>query len=119
MATTSACRRHKRGDLAGWYPVDNDGGTQWAIAEVHNCKLCGAHMDQRIVPGTVRRTQRDAMVAYGLAPAEVEAFFPPRAPAPAPAPPVAAPSAPPVAMALTCWPFPGSTRYYRIPEEKT
>lgn len=98
------CKRHRRGMVSGWMPVDNDGGTQWAIAEAYWCKHCGQDMPPRIVPGTIRRTQRDAMVAYGFAPEYIEQFFKVQTPAPDDRP----------AMPLSCWPFPVSTRYYRI-----
>lgn len=100
------CKRHRRGILVGWMPVDNERGTSWAIVEVYRCSVCDHDMAPRVVAGTYRRTQRDAMVAYGLAPEVIEGFFPP-----APAqPPASASKSEPISAPLTSWPFPVSSR---------
>lgn len=100
-AKSAPCKRHRRGELAGWIPVDTRNGKVWAIAESHFCKNCGASMEPRLVKGTIKRTQRAAMEAYGLPAADIAAFFPEPTPEPGDRP----------AMALSCWPFPVSTRY--------
>lgn len=98
------CKRHRRGELAGRMPVDTQDGRIWAVAESHFCIRCGATMEPRLVKGTIRRTQRAALEAYGLPAEDIAGFFPQEAPP-------AAGDRP--AMALTCWPFPVSTYYPR------
>lgn len=105
MQQGQPCKRHTRGVLVGWLPIDNDRGTRWAIAEVYRCARCDQDMDPRIAAGTVKRTQRESMVAYGLPQETIDGFFPP-APAPQPVKPNEAVSVP-----CTGWPFPVSTRY--------
>lgn len=92
------CKRHRRGDLVGWLPIDNDGGTRWAIAEVYRCASCGLDMDPRLATDTIRSTQREAMEAYGLPQADIDAFFP------------KPPASSAVSVPLTGWPFPTSSR---------
>lgn len=98
---TEACKRHKRGVLVGWLPIDNDRGTSWAIAEVWRCARCCRDMNPRLAKDTIRPTQKEAMQAYGLPQDVIDGFFPP------------APPEPPskrVEVPLTEWPFPVTTR---------
>lgn len=94
------CKRHRRGSVAGWTPVDTRDGKIWAVAESHFCARCGDTMNPRLVKGTIKRTQREALLAYGLPLADVDAFCPPPAPA-----------EPGEGIPLSCWPFPVSTHF--------
>lgn len=104
MNTQAPCERHTKGPLIGWTPVDTEDGRYWCVAEVYLCSRCDWQMDPRIVRGTIKRTQREALEAYGISPADLALLF--KDPEP-PAGPAASFEVPP----LSCWPFPVSTRY--------
>lgn len=103
---TEPCKRHRADKSVDpdWMPVDTEDGKRWAIAVVYRCMRCGDGLQPRIAMHTIRPTQREAMVAYGLAQATVDGFFPPE---PAPKPhKVVRVKVPP----LSCWPFRVSSR---------
>ncbi|HSV48398.1 MAG TPA: hypothetical protein VLJ58_21595 [Ramlibacter sp.] len=85
--------------------MSNETKTKWGIAVVYRCVRCGNHLSPRVALHTVKTTQREAMIAYGLPKATVDGFFPAEA---EPDPTVKPRRTKPVEAALTSWPFPFS-----------
>jgi hypothetical protein len=104
------CKRHKADKRADpdWKPVSNPSGSKWAIAVIYRCARCSDYLRPRVVLASIKPTQREAMLAYGLPRATVDAFFPPPAVPAAATPPKNYKPKPPVEAPLTSWPFPVS-----------
>lgn len=107
---TGPCKLHKADKRVDpdWTPVSNEAKSKWGIAVIYRCVRCGNHLRPRVALHTVKPTQREAMLAYGLPKATVDGFFPDQAEPAAPVPPKNYKPKPPIEAPLTCWPFPVS-----------